>query len=211
MSANQILISVIGLFLIATGVIYVFHLREKGEKNQRETKVSYSLIVTGLIIFILPFLGMLNRNENEENKPGMKTSSLLGKEAFQSSVSASDGSHEEASVLYERGVALWRMELNAYDSTSTAMAYFDKSIEAFETAEALTARGQLKVQLSNMEDAMIDYDRAIEITSDFGNAYFNRAALYYIFGDVQKACDDWKKSKEYGVQQADEVLISMCN
>ena len=91
------------------------------------------------------------------------------------------------------------------------MNYLNRSIEIYETAEALTARGQLKVQLAKMNDAMPDFNRAIQLKPEFGNAYFNRAGLYYIMGDTQSACIDWKKAMELDVPNAAEVFASFCN
>ena len=135
----------------------------------------------------------------------------MGLDAYDISEPRNSGSHEEASNLYGRAFALWNDQRVGYDSTDVAMSYFDRSIATFETAEAYTARGQLKVQMGLMEKAFFDYNRAIELNDKFGNAYYNRATLSYIMGNTAQACVDWKKANELGVPNTEEVLNSMCN
>ena len=77
--------------------------------------------------------------------------------------------YDKASALYAKGAALWNLRLEGFDSADVAMKYFNKSIEVFETAEAYTARGQLKVQISKMPQGLEDYNRAIEIKPEFSS------------------------------------------
>jgi len=208
MDANAILISVIGLFLLVTGLMYLSHIKKKDITSKREKSVSYGLFIAGLIIFALPFLSS-DTDEENQNRP-IKKSVLLGEDAYRQDVQVDSKNYKKASELYAKGAGLWLIEGSLYDSTSRAMTYFDQSIQLYETAEALVGRGQLKVQLSDMQGAMADYERAIEVNPNFGNAFFNRAALYYIFGDKQKACDDWRKAMDLGQPQAAEVLGNIC-
>jgi tetratricopeptide (TPR) repeat protein len=209
MTANQLMIGVIGLFLTVIGLMYVRHLKTKENKSRTEVLASRALMLLGLILCFLPFLkdvvDLFDRSDSG------KKSELLGYENFEAVVLDDPANYEKAARVYEKGAALWNFDINAYDSTDKALTYFTESIELFETAEALTARGQLKVQINMMAQAMEDYNRAIELKPELGNAYFNRAALFFIYGDKASACQDWNKAAELNVPGASDVVLSMCN
>ena len=208
MTANQLLISVIGLFSVVMGIIYVFHLRGKHEVEKKEKLASWSLIGFGIVIGLLPFIGSFDFSGYKEKS---KPTSLMGEKAFQSVVLDDPANYDKAARIYEKGARLWNVEQSRYDSVEKVLEYFNGSIKLFETAEALTARGQALVQANQMEKAMLDYNRAIELKPEFGNAYFNRAALYYIFGDKTRSCEDWKKAAEFNVAGAEDLLYTMCH
>lgn len=209
MTANQLLILIIGVFTASVGIMYHFHLRSKERADKWEKMLSWSILLLGLLIAVFPFLPVSSYIEDSDDK-AESTSSLLGEEAFGGAVPQVTGDYNEARVLYEKAAILWDEAKASFDSTTSAMNYLNRSIEIYETAEALTARGQLKVQLAKMNDAMPDFNRAIQLKSDFGNAYFNRAGLYYILGDTPSACIDWKKAMELNVPNAAEVFASFC-
>ena len=209
MTANQILIIVIGLFLVLTGAIYLIHLRGNKEATQREKVVSLVLLVVGILVVVSPFLLVaFNKAELGVNKT--RPSYLQGSEFYQNPAQNDLGSHEKASVLYEKAVGNWNAEKSGYDSSEIVMERLDRSIAMFETAHAYTARGQLKVQLSLFKSALKDYNKALEIDPKFGNAYYNRATIHYIMGDNELACADWKSANELGVPNTEETLKTMC-
>ncbi len=210
MTADQILIAVIGIFLASTGWMYLANAKKKGSLDKRDRAVSIGLLLAGALIFFIPGITMLNSGDSEVQSPQARKSKLLGEEAFTPNVQQLSENYEKASELYAKGAALWDLQTSTYDSTEQAMKYFNESIQTYETAEALVGRGQLKMQLSKMDDAMKDYNRAIQVKPEFANAYFNRAALNYIYGDTQKACDDWRKAAKLGLEQAQTVVAQMC-
>lgn len=207
MMANAILVSVIGIFFAAIGVMYIFHLKQQEVIKRNEKIISYSILLLGVALSISPLFTKLILSDHSNRQKSV----LLGEENFGPPPPVVSGNYEEAAAFYEKGVKLWKSELNGYDSSEKAMEYFNQSIKIYETAEALTARGQLKVQISKMKSALPDYNRAIELKADFGNAYFNRAALFYIFNDISAACADWSKAAELGVPGAGDLVMSNCN
>lgn len=210
MTSNQLLILVIGAFLMVTGIMYIIHLGKQDNPGKREKTVSYALVVFGLIIAILPFLSGMSSPEELLPRSKPQESQLMGEEVFGADMPRSTENYSKATEWYEKAIALWNVEVGSFDSTNKVMEYLNKSIENYETAEALTARGQLKVQIADMMSAMEDYERAVELKDDYPNSFFNRGALYYIFGDREKACADWKRAADLGLEQAMTTYGSMC-
>ena len=210
MTANQILIIVIGLFLVLTGAIYLIHLRGNKEAGQREKVVSLVLLIVGILVAVSPLLRNVFYSTDFDGKK-TRSSNLQGLEFYQNPVQNDVvGSHEKASVLYEKAVSKWNAEKSGFDSSEIVMERLDRSIAMFETAHAYTARGQLKVQLSLFKSALKDYNKALEIDPNFGNAYYNRATVHYIMGNNDLACADWKSANELGVANTEETLKTMC-
>jgi tetratricopeptide (TPR) repeat protein len=209
MTANQILIIVIGLFLAITGAIYLIHIKGNKEASRREKVVSLVLLLIGVLIMIYPVISNMIFNNSAETKE--KASNLLGADYYQEPIQQDVGGYEEASALYRKAASKWNVEKSGFDSSEVVMQRLDRSIAIFETAEAYTARGQLKVQLNKFESALEDYNKAVELKPDFGNVYFNRATVYYVMGDIVTACADWKKANELGVPNTEETLKMLCN
>ncbi len=207
MSSDQILTLVIGIFLVIAGTIFMVELRKLKEIPKIRSLASLIMITVGVLISAWSFSKYLDSKILIENK----SSKLFGEEAYSKSNPKNSGSHEDASRLYERAVSYWNADMVGYDSMDVVMSYFDRSISVYETAEAYTARGQLKVQLGLMQEALSDYNRSIELKDNFGNAYYNRATVYYIMGNLRLACEDWKKANDLGMPNTEDVLNSMCN
>ncbi|MCK5840312.1 MAG: tetratricopeptide repeat protein [Bacteroidales bacterium] len=58
--------------------------------------------------------------------------------------------------------------------------------------------------------AIIDFTKAIELSPDYGDAYYNRAIALHLSADIQGACKDWEKAKKLGSPQADDMLDLYC-
>ncbi|MEQ8323530.1 MAG: tetratricopeptide repeat protein [Vicingaceae bacterium] len=209
MTANDILISVIGLFLAFSGLTYLLHLRKEKQGGMQEKVVSWSLLAIGLIVTGYPLINF-NSASNEKVDPLSRSGSLLGSDVYDQAVPTNTGSYEEATALYVKAVSYFNQALAGYDSVEVALDLLNRSVQAYETAEALTARGQIKVQQGKFSSAFEDYFRAIELKPGFGNAYFNRAAVYYITGQLNYACSDWRRANELGVPNTEEVLKTYC-
>jgi tetratricopeptide (TPR) repeat protein len=209
MTANHILIIVIGFFLITTGALYLINLKGKKEASRREKVVSIVLMVVGALVVIYPII--LGISFNNASKAKDKPSQLLGADYYQKPIQQDASGYEEASFLYQKAAAMWNVQKTGFDSSEIVMEILNRSIAIYETAEAYTARGQVKAQLSKFQDALKDYDRAVELKPDFGNAYFNRATVHYIMGDNNAACADWKIANDLGVPNTEETLKMLCN
>lgn len=209
MTANSILIIVIGLFLVVTGGIYLFQIRNNQEAVRRDKIVSIVLMIIGILVMAYPVVSEFSSDIFQEEKS--KSSNLLGPDYYNRPVQQDHSGYEKASELYRKAASKWNVQLSGYDSADVVMERLDRSIALYETAEAYTARGQLKVQMSMFKSALKDYDRAIELKPEFGNAYYNRATVYYIMGNNDGACADWKMANGLGVPNTEETIKMLCN
>jgi|GEM_PF-4286361 len=50
---------------------------------------------------------------------------------------------------------------------------------------------------------------AIEIDSDFANAYYNRGVAHYYSNNEPQALDDWEQAERLGSVMSDAVLSEM--
>lgn len=66
------------------------------------------------------------------------------------------------------------------------------------------AHGQVFV--NDLENALANYSRAIELNPDLGEAYFNRGLIYLQFGQREKAIDDLSKAGELGVMDSYSII-----
>ena len=73
----------------------------------------------------------------------------------------------------------------------------DQSIQADEVlAVAYCDRGMLNVRIQEYDLAKTDFDKAIAILPDYGEAYFGRGGIYYEQENWQRAIPDFDKAIE---------------
>jgi lipoprotein NlpI len=60
------------------------------------------------------------------------------------------------------------------------------------------------------EGALKDYNKAIEIDSQYGYAYLNRGITYEMLRKPVLSCEDWKKAATLGVTTADGYVKLQC-
>ena len=121
---------------------------------------------------------------------------------------ASDLFYNEESKSYFRQAHDYRYK-GLLDS---ALVYFDKADQsAPNTAIILHERGLLKSNMEKYEDALVDLDKSIELTTDQRNKeirFCNRALTYMKMGKMTEACNDWGKSGEFGKYYIEKYCIS---
>jgi lipoprotein NlpI len=61
------------------------------------------------------------------------------------------------------------------------------------------------------DEAISNYSKAIELKTDYAEAYYNRGVAEYYFGKKDAACLDIKQAVNLGYKPAAEVLLHMCN
>lgn len=110
-----------------------------------------------------------------------------------------------ASAFHDRGIC--RFELGMADQ---AMGDFDKAIELDSSYyEAYFNRALIHDEKGHKKEALADLTRAIEINPEFGDAYYNRG-VYLLNTDRKKACADFQKASDLGIQEARLTLQQYC-
>ncbi|MCZ8197427.1 MAG: hypothetical protein O9267_07455 [Flavobacterium sp.] len=95
---------------------------------------------------------------------------------------------------------------------------FAESIKAFDKAimldsnfiDAIQNRAIAKSML-NDKDAIIDFNRVIELNPKSGEAYLNRALHYINHKTKGTSCADLKSANSYGITRARELITKYCN
>jgi tetratricopeptide (TPR) repeat protein len=69
----------------------------------------------------------------------------------------------------------------------------------------------MKYALKDFQEAIQDFEKAIEIDPYFAKAYNNRGLVKFNLGDKNGACLDWNKADELGYVEAYDLIIEYCN
>jgi len=108
--------------------------------------------------------------------------------------------------LKNRAETLWK---RAYahqmaDELDEAIEFFKRSIDTYPTAEAFTFLGLVYASQKNLEGAIAECQRAIEIDPDFGNPY-NDIGVYLMQQDKLEEALPWleraKRAARYEPRQ----------
>jgi tetratricopeptide (TPR) repeat protein len=71
---------------------------------------------------------------------------------------------------------------------------------------AYISRGSALNKLKRFQEAMSDFNKALELDPENQEAYNNRGWAKKGLGDDKAACEDWKKSKKMGNEEAKIIL-----
>ena len=72
--------------------------------------------------------------------------------------------------------------------------------------EAYYYRGCAKVNAKKYKEALEDFQKAIDLKSDYADAYFNMGRTYYLMNDADKACEYYKLADQYGRPNLEDYL-----
>ena len=100
---------------------------------------------------------------------------------------------------------LYRKARSAYGSAdySKVIELSTKAITEYaKFAKAYALRGKAWKDLGDVDKAFKDLNRAIELDSNLGEAYFIRAQTHEIMGEMGKAKADYKKGCKAGYRSA---------
>ncbi len=91
------------------------------------------------------------------------------------------------------------------EETLTKAIQYDKS-----NYEAYFYRGCAKVNAQKYEEAIADFEKAVELKPDYADAYFNMGRAYYLLNNEDKACENYKLAARYGRPNLEDYL-KRCN
>ncbi|HKR04779.1 MAG TPA: tetratricopeptide repeat protein, partial [Bacteroidia bacterium] len=101
-----------------------------------------------------------------------------------------------------------------------AMGNFSKSSDDYtkaielnpNSAKSYLGRGIIKMDvLKDYDAATRDYNKALELNPYFPQAYYNRGLVKLRTEKIMEACEDFRKVKQLGYPQADELMRRYCN
>lgn len=122
------------------------------------------------------------------------------------------GMYDEAKEIYQELIALMPNEETYYSNMgyiNYCKGEYQEGLDNVEyalqlanakdnghSAYAFKNRGLIRVALGDYNEAISDFDQAIELHVDFAEAYYNRAIAKEAIGDSAEAEDDFEKALE---------------
>ena len=91
------------------------------------------------------------------------------------------------------------------EETLTQAIQYDKN-----NYEAYYYRGCARVNAMKYDEAIADFEKAIELKPDYADAYFNMGKTYFLMHDEDKACEYYKLADKYGRPNLEDYL-RRCN
>ena len=96
-----------------------------------------------------------------------------------------------------------------YGDYQAAEKHFDKAIKYDKNnPEAYYGRGCSKANMKRYQDAIIDFEKAVELKPDYADAYFNLGQMYFYINDYDMMCYSYKLAKENGRDNLEDVMRS---
>ncbi len=110
-------------------------------------------------------------------------------------------------ILTEEGskLLLRYSEFKKAEETLTEAIKYDKN-----NFEAYYYRGCARVNALKYDEAIADFEKAVELKPDYADAYFNLGRTYYMKHDEDKACEYYKLAEQYGRPNLEDFL-KRCN
>ena len=87
------------------------------------------------------------------------------------------------------------------EETLTKAIKYDK-----HNYEAYYYRGCAKTNAQKYEEAIADFEKAVELKPDYADAYFNLGRIYYIMHDEDRACENYQLAAKYGRPNLEDYL-----
>ena len=95
---------------------------------------------------------------------------------------------------------------------------YEEAEEAFTKAikydkgnyEAYYLRGCAKSNSRKYKEAIVDFEKAVELKPDYADAYFNIGNAYHLLNDEDSACEYYKLAQKYGRRNLEDHL-RRCN
>ena len=100
-------------------------------------------------------------------------------------------------------------QMMRYGDYQAAEKHFDKAIKYDKNnPEAYYGRGCCKANMQQYQDAIVDFQKAVELKPDYADAYFNLGQMYFYINDYDMMCYYYKLAKENGRDNLEDVMRS---
>jgi clan AA aspartic protease (TIGR02281 family) len=121
---------------------------------------------------------------------------------------------------YSKSIELDSNDKSAYLNRGNSFFSLDKydlAIKDYSTSLMIDAnyttayfyRGLVNNIIKKNKEAIIDFNKAIELNNK-NEYYYYRGLAFYDFGDQNKACSDWKTALAEGYQGAEKMIEKYC-
>lgn len=101
---------------------------------------------------------------------------------------------------YNRGEMCMRQQRYA-----ESVNHFNRALRIEPDAKTYTNRGLAYINLNNAEDALSDFNQAIQLDPTYALAHFNMGAFFYNNGAPQKALPFFEEAAQLGLSQAAQL------
>jgi tetratricopeptide (TPR) repeat protein len=113
---------------------------------------------------------------------------------------------ENAEDLAQKGDAYFNLE--EYEQ---AVTFYDKAIQKKPSAELYVNRAAAYYNLDNADAVIADLNAAINLDSNYSEAYLRRGSVYYEAGDYANAARDLEQYTQFDRNNADaNDILEMC-
>lgn len=93
-----------------------------------------------------------------------------------------------------------------------SLMYLNKAIETDKTnLVAWDSRQELKFKTKDYQGCLADCNMALSLNSNLANSYLFRGKYYYIYGDKDKAREDWNKAGILGKKEGYKLIKQYLN
>lgn len=75
---------------------------------------------------------------------------------------------------------------------------------------AIFNRGLAKANLSDLREAILDFNEAIRLAPNFADLHFSRGYVKMQLGEVDSACLDWSKVGELCYSKSYDMIKKYC-
>ncbi len=97
-----------------------------------------------------------------------------------------------------------------YSSSSTIEIVFKTKTKTLNSDDYYN-QGVALFQKGIIEEALVNFEKAYELNNKDLDALFNAGICKYKLGNINKACESWKKIQQIGSQIADIQISKYCS
>jgi tetratricopeptide (TPR) repeat protein len=154
----------------------------------------------GLISFEDKFPPFYIKRANEALKSKLFSQAIAD---YDTAIILGDDSH---STFYNRGYAKEKV-----GNLQEAIKDYTTAIRLKQDfTNAYIQRGNVYFKQKKFEKALQDYTQVLLWERTNANVFYNRGLAYHYLKNTQAACEDLKKAKNLGMEEAQKVITSIC-
>ncbi|TAE75825.1 MAG: tetratricopeptide repeat protein [Bacteroidetes bacterium] len=86
-----------------------------------------------------------------------------------------------------------------------------KKLKNPNSAKDFIKNGEQKLEKRDYQNALLDFEKAIQLDTKNGQAYFGIGNAKFAQGEQDEACKAWRKALELGYKKSKEMLQGVCH